>query len=72
MKLAEDQVTRSWEAAPAWFGRLPSEICEVRAVEAFREADMPVAFYNAPTEDGSRAGRLLHQHVRPARAETST
>ena len=54
--LAEDQVQRSWDAAPAWFGRLPSGPCEVRAVEAFREADMPAAFYNPPTEDGSRAG----------------
>ena len=28
----------------------------VRAVEEFREADMPFAFYHPPTEDGSRAG----------------
>jgi uncharacterized protein (DUF885 family) len=56
VKLCEDQVTRSWEAAPAWFGRMPSANCEVRAVEAFREADMPGAFYNSPTEDGSRPG----------------
>jgi uncharacterized protein (DUF885 family) len=54
--LVRDQVTRSWEIAPAWFGRLPREICDVRAVEEFREADMPAAFYNAPTEDGSRPG----------------
>ena len=47
---------RSWDAAPSWFGRLPSAPCEVRAVEAFREADMPAAFYNPPTEDGSRRG----------------
>jgi uncharacterized protein (DUF885 family) len=56
LQLARDQVRRSWEAAPAWFGRLPSQPCEVRAVEAFREADMPAAFYNPPTEDGSRHG----------------
>jgi uncharacterized protein (DUF885 family) len=56
VELVRDQVTRSWEIAPQWFGRLPREICEVRAVEAFREADMPAAFYNAPTEDGSRPG----------------
>jgi len=54
--LVEDQVRRSWDAAAPWFGRLPSINCEVRAVEAFREADMPMAFYNPPTEDGSRPG----------------
>ena len=56
VELVRDQVSRSWEIAPRWFGRLPREICEVRAVEAFREEDMPAAFYNAPTEDGSRPG----------------
>lgn len=54
--IVEDQVRRSWDAAGPWFGRLPSANCEVRAVEAFREADMPGAFYNPPTEDGSRPG----------------
>jgi uncharacterized protein (DUF885 family) len=56
LALVEDQVRRSWDAAAPWFGRLPSTNCEVRAVEAFREADMPMAFYNPPTEDGSRPG----------------
>jgi uncharacterized protein (DUF885 family) len=53
---AEEQVSRSWDAAPAFFGRMPSANCEVRAVEEFRERDMPFAFYNPGTEDGSRAG----------------
>jgi uncharacterized protein (DUF885 family) len=53
---AEDQVARCWEAAPSMFGRLPSVNCQVRLVEAFREADMPFAFYNPPTDDGSRPG----------------
>ena len=54
--LAEDQVQRSWDLAPQYFGRLPSANCEVRRVEEFREADEPMAFYNPPTEDGSRPG----------------
>src|SRR3990170_266738 len=54
--VAEDQVARCWEAAPSMFGRLPSTNCEVRLVETFREADMPFAFYNPPTDDGSRPG----------------
>jgi uncharacterized protein (DUF885 family) len=57
VQLAESQVARSWEAAPAWFGILPSANCQVRRVEPFREADMAWAFYNAPTEDGSRPGQ---------------
>jgi len=54
--LAEDQVQRSWDLAPKFFGRLPSANCEVRRVEEFREADEPMAFYYPPTDDGSRAG----------------
>ena len=54
--LAEDQVRRSWDIAPQYFGRLPSANCEVRRVEEFREADEPMAFYYPPNDDGSRAG----------------
>lgn len=54
--LAEEQVRRSWDAAPAYFGRLPSTWCQVELVEEFREADMAFAFYNSPTEDGTRPG----------------
>jgi uncharacterized protein (DUF885 family) len=56
VELAREQVERSWEVAPAYFGRLPSSNCEVRPVEEFREADMPLAFYQPPTEDGTRRG----------------
>src|SRR5439155_11230545 len=56
LAIANDQVARSWEAAPAYFGRLPQANCQVRRVEEFREADAPFAFYNPPTEDGSRPG----------------
>jgi uncharacterized protein (DUF885 family) len=54
--LAQEQVNRSWEIAPRYFGRLPSSNCEVRAAEEFREADMPFAWYQPPSEDGSRIG----------------
>lgn len=56
LALVEDQVARSWDAAPAFFGRLPSANCQVRLVEDFRAAESPFAFYNPPTEDGSRPG----------------
>jgi uncharacterized protein (DUF885 family) len=56
LDLARDQVRRSWEAAPRFFGRLPAAPCEVKPVEEFRERDMPPAFYYPPAGDGSRAG----------------
>jgi uncharacterized protein (DUF885 family) len=56
VRLAEDQVRRSWDAAPRYFGRLPDQNCEVKAVEEFREKDMPDAFYYPPSMDGSRLG----------------
>jgi uncharacterized protein (DUF885 family) len=72
LEVVRDQVRRSWEAAPRFFGRLPKANCAVKAVEEFREEDMPGAYYQGPTEDGSRPGtyyvntgsldqRLLHQ-----------
>ncbi|HET9397855.1 MAG TPA: DUF885 domain-containing protein, partial [Sphingomicrobium sp.] len=42
--------------APQWFGRLPKAALEVRAVEKWREGTAPIAFYNQPSEDGSRPG----------------
>jgi uncharacterized protein (DUF885 family) len=56
LELARRQVEASWEAARAFFGRLPTSPCEVKAVEEFREDDMPPAFYYSPSADGSRPG----------------
>ena len=56
LALAREQVDKSWDAAPRFFGRLPAANCEVRPVEEYREHDTPLGFYNPPTEDGSRAG----------------
>jgi len=42
--------------APQWFQRLPKASLEVRAVEEWRQETAPVAFYNRPSEDGSRPG----------------
>jgi uncharacterized protein (DUF885 family) len=54
--LAESQVSKGWDAARTSFGRMPSENCTVKPVEEFREADMPFAFYQPPSADGSRKG----------------
>jgi uncharacterized protein (DUF885 family) len=42
--------------SPKWFRRLPKAQLEVRAVETWRQETAPVAFYNSPSEDGSRPG----------------
>jgi uncharacterized protein (DUF885 family) len=54
--LVEDQVARCWDAAPGWFGRLPSANCRVKEIEAYRAADMALAFYLPPSADGERPG----------------
>ncbi|MBA3940531.1 MAG: DUF885 domain-containing protein [Sphingopyxis sp.] len=43
-------------AAPRYFGVLPKAPLEVRAVEKWREATAPTAFYNPPSADGTRPG----------------
>ncbi|HVM23630.1 MAG TPA: DUF885 domain-containing protein [Sphingomicrobium sp.] len=53
---ARAYVAQVMAKAPQWFRRLPKAELEVRAVEKWREATAPIAFYNAPSEDGSRPG----------------
>ncbi len=43
-------------AAPGYFGLLPKAGCEVKAVEPYKEADAPAAYYYPPAVDGSRGG----------------
>ncbi|HYY07591.1 MAG TPA: DUF885 domain-containing protein [Actinomycetota bacterium] len=54
--IVEDQVARSWEVASGWFGRLPKANCRVKEIEAYRAADMALAFYMPPSADGGRPG----------------
>jgi uncharacterized protein (DUF885 family) len=71
-----DQVERSWEAAPRFFGRLPKANCQVRPIDEFQEDDMPGAYYNPPTEDGSRPGTYYvntgHLEGRPLHQTATT
>lgn len=56
VRLAEELIARAEAEAPRWFGRLPRDGCEVRAVEPHMEQEAPPAFYVPPSEDGSRRG----------------
>ena len=56
LKDATAFVDQAMKAGPSWFLRLPRAALEVRAVEAWREATAPIAFYNRPSPDGKRPG----------------
>jgi uncharacterized protein (DUF885 family) len=64
--VAEELIERAEVAAPAWFGRLPADSCEVRAVEPHMEQEAPPAFYQGPSEDGSRSGIYFINTYDPA------
>lgn len=53
---AMEAVTRAEEAAPKWFGRLPSQPCKVEPVPAAEAHSAPAAYYLVPSIDGSRQG----------------
>jgi uncharacterized protein (DUF885 family) len=53
---ARAAVARAEATAPQWFGRLPSQNCEVRAVPADEAPGAAAAYYVQPSMDGSRPG----------------
>jgi uncharacterized protein (DUF885 family) len=53
---ARAAITRAEQAAPDWFGRLPSQGCEVRAVPDDEAPGAPGAYYMSAALDGSRPG----------------
>ena len=65
VELAARQTARAFAAAPTWFGRLPSADCEVKAVEEYREREVPPAFYMPPSMDGSRPGQYYINTYQP-------
>ena len=66
VRLAQEQTDRAYAAAPKYFGRLPSANCYVKAVEAYREAESPPAFYMPPSLDGSRQAQYYINTYQPA------
>jgi uncharacterized protein (DUF885 family) len=65
VRLAQEQTDRAYAAAPRYFGRLPSANCYVKAVEAYREAESPPAFYMPPSVDGARQGQYYINTYQP-------
>lgn len=53
---ARSAITKAEAVAPQWFGRLPSQPCEVRPVPGTASASTPIGVYLAPALDGSRPG----------------
>jgi hypothetical protein len=68
LALARDQVARSWDALPGWFGRLPARNCAVTPVDTAHEDDLG-DYYLAGT--GDRAGRSSSTPRRHDRPTTS-
>jgi len=50
------QVSEIYDVVEDYFNTLPSAQLEVRRVEPWRENSTSIAFYNRPSEDGSRPG----------------
>jgi uncharacterized protein (DUF885 family) len=65
VELAAEQTARAFQTAPAYFGRLPRADCEVKAVEEYREREVPPAFYMPPSIDGSRPGQYYLNTYQP-------
>jgi uncharacterized protein (DUF885 family) len=53
---ARQQIAEIEAVAGQWFNILPRAALEVRRVEPWRENSTSIAFYNQPSEDGSRPG----------------
>ncbi|MEO8251455.1 MAG: DUF885 domain-containing protein [Chloroflexota bacterium] len=69
ISLAAEQTARAFATARRYFGTLPRADCEVKAVEEYREREVPPAFYMPPSIDGSRAGQYYLNTYQPEQRE---
>ncbi len=63
---ATREVAKCKAALPRWFGRLPKNDCEVKAIEDYREKDSVAAFYYPPDEKLTRKGIFYANTYEPA------
>ena len=66
-----EYLDRMTQRLPEYFGLLPAAALEVRRVEAFREQDGAVPFYQGSTADGSRPG-VYYLHLSDMSAMNKT
>jgi uncharacterized protein (DUF885 family) len=69
--LARDQVARSWEALPGWFGRLPAANCAVVPIDPAHEDDLG-DYYLAGTSQRSGTFFVNTRPPRPAHELAAT
>jgi prolyl oligopeptidase len=63
---ARRELEKATARLPAWFGRLPRNACEVKAIEDYREKDAVAAFYYPPDEKLTRKGIFYANTYEPA------
>lgn len=56
IQLAQGYLDNIQKTVPQYFRLIPKTPMEIKAVEKFREASAGKAFYNSPSDDGSRPG----------------
>jgi uncharacterized protein (DUF885 family) len=71
LALARDQVARSWDALPGWFGRLPVRNCAVAPVDAAHDDDLG-DYYLAGTSERAGTYFVNTQAPRPAHELAAT
>jgi uncharacterized protein (DUF885 family) len=71
LALVRDQVARSWEALPGWFGRLPARNCAVTPVDTAHEDDLG-DYYLAGTSERAGTYFVNTQPPRPAHELAAT
>lgn len=62
LEAVTDVVRRAEEAAPAWFGKVPSVPCEISAIPEIEAEGSGMAYYMPAAMDGSRPG-TYYQNV---------
>src|SRR4029450_673537 len=65
LALARDQVARSWDALPGWFGRLPARNCAVTPVDTAHEDDLGDYYLAGPGDRAGRSSSTPRRHDRP-------
>lgn len=62
---AQKIIDRTQAALPRAFGHLPKMAVGVKAIESFREADAPAAYYYQGSDDGTRPGYFYVNTYKP-------